>query len=359
MNTRELLKGIKVIELANVLAGPQVGMFLAELGAEVIKIENLKTGGDISRQWKLPEESGNSLYSAYYCSTNWGKTDHLMDLGNPHHQQQVLHWISKADIVISNFKPGAAKRFGMDARSLRNTFPHLIYAQLYAFEETDSRLAFDVVLQAETGFLYMTGEPDGPPVKMPVALIDLLAAHQLKEGILLALLQKARSGKGATVKTSLLKAGLASLASQATNWLMAGHIPQRMGSQHPNIAPYGDLFTTKDGKLIVLAVGTDKQFHTLCEILGIPDLSHQATFASNTQRVTHRARLIGILQDVIGKSDRDELLSQLHSRGVPAGSVRNMQEVFDIQTAQDMILEEERSGMLTQRIATVAFTIEM
>jgi len=358
MNTRELLKGIKVIELANVLAGPQVGMFLAELGAEVIKIENKKTGGDITRQWKLPAEPQDSLYSAYYCSTNWGKTDHLMDLSDLHDQQQVLQWIGEADIVISNFKSGAAERFGMDAHSLRSTFPHLIYAQLYAFGETDDRLAFDVVLQAETGFLYMTGEPDGPPVKMPVALIDLLAAHQLKEGILLALLHKARTGKGATVKTSLLKAGLASLANQATNWLMAGHIPQRMGSQHPNIAPYGDMFTTQDDKLIVLAAGTDKQFHTLCEILGIPNLAHQAAFATNTQRVAHRAQLIDILQDVIGRLDHDELLSQFHSRGVPAGSVRSMQEVFDIQTAQDMILEEERSGMPTQRLATIAFTIE-
>lgn len=355
----ELLKDIRVVELANVLAGPSVGMFLAECGAEVIKIENKQTGGDITRKWKLPDETTTDPFSAYFCSTNWGKTYQLLDLHDPTDHLQVMELIERSDIVISNFKPRSAQRFALDASNLRQAFPHLIYAQLYAFDESEDRLAFDVVLQAETGFLHMTGTPEGPPVKMPVALIDLLAAHQLKEGILLALIRRMKTGKGATVKTSLLKSGIASLANQATNWLMAKHIPQKMGTQHPNIAPYGDMFTTQDHKYIVLAVGTDVQFINLCTCLGLHHLISHEHFATNTSRVRYRKELVQLLQEVISTFLQQELLERLHQQGVPAGSIRNMKEVFELPIAQHMILSETLpDGSISQRVATVAFEIE-
>ena len=257
-------QGLRVVELAGVLAGPAVGMFFAELGARVIKIENSRTGGDITRQWKLSAEPEDSSVSAYYCSVNWNKEVRLLDLETREAQVEVHELVAGADLVISNFKPDSARRLRMDADTLRDLNGRLIYAQIDAFGPDEQRPAFDVVLQAEAGYLYMSGEPGRPPVKMPVALIDLLAAHQLKEAVLVALLQRERSGKGCTVRTSLFESALASLANQATNWLMGGLVPQPIGTQHPNIAPYGDIVHTADGKPLVLAVGTDRQFAALC-----------------------------------------------------------------------------------------------
>ncbi|NND33963.1 MAG: CoA transferase, partial [Saprospiraceae bacterium] len=229
--TNDFFKGLKVIELASVLAGPAVGMFFAELGAEVIKVENKLTGGDITRKWKLPNEDPSGAYSGYYCCVNWGKKTVLKNLKDPGEQQSVVQLIQSADIVISNFKVSSAKRFGMDFESVRPINPTIIYAQLHAFGPEEERPAYDIVLQAEAGFLHMCGEKGGNPVKMPVALIDLIAAHQLKEAILIALIKRLRTGEGSYVETSLFESAIASLANQATNWLMAGHLPQRMGTK--------------------------------------------------------------------------------------------------------------------------------
>ena len=262
-------QSLRVVELGSVLAVPAVGMFFAELGATVIKIENATTQGDVTRSWKLPSEDPTSPASAYFYSVNYGKQHLMLDLNTSEHQAQVWDLVRTADIVLSNFKMSSAERIGMDYPTLRALKPDLIYAQLHGFDETDDTPALDMVLQAETGFLYMTGELGGPPVKMPVALIDLLAAHQLKEGILMALLARQTQGKGALVSTSLYKAALASLANQATNWLMAGVVPQRIGTAHPNIMPYGDVYTTHDNKEVVLACASDKHWQSLCRALGL------------------------------------------------------------------------------------------
>ena len=355
MDRNKPLAGYKVLELANILAGPNVAMFLAELGAEVIKVENKLTGGDITRQWKLPTESIESPVSAYYCCANWGKSSYLLDLNDPKDLQRVQIWAKETDIVVSNFKLQAAKRLSIDYDSLRYLNPQLIYAQLTAFGEADQRLGFDVVLQAETGYIHMTGSPQGPPAKLPVALIDLLAAHQLKEGILCALLHRERTGEGTYVHSSLFAAGVSTLANQATNWLMGGHVPQRKGTQHPNIAPYGDVFQTKEKAEIVLAVGTDKQFSSLLEILEIPP---QSDFTTNTQRVSNRGELISLLQAKISHWEAEELLGLFHTRGVPAGKIRNMQELFELQAAKDMILTESlEDGTQSQCVKTVAFEL--
>ena len=355
MQSPKILEGIKVLELANILAGPMVGMFLAELGAEVIKVENKRTEGDITRQWRLPSEPIDSPISAYYSCANWGKEVHLMDLSSPQDLHQVHTWAAECDIVLSNLKLNSAKRLEVDYESLRKHNEQLIYAQLTAFGEEDARLGFDVVLQAETGYIYMTGEPEGNPVKLPVAFMDLLAAHQLKEGILCALLQKERTGRGAYIHTSLFAAGIASLANQATNWLMAGHIPTRKGTQHPNIAPYGDMFQTKDGALLVLAVGTDAQFDQLLQVLAVAALPK---FATNTQRVANRKDLISLLQTYIEKRKAQELLPLLHEKGIPAGLVRNMKEVFELAEAQHMLLKETGpDGWERTCVKTVGFEI--
>ncbi len=353
METNQFFKDLKVLELASVLAGPAVGLFFAELGAEVVKIENKTTGGDVTRTWKVPEENPSSTYSAYYCSVNWGKKVQFLDLQQAEDQAIVHQMVKEVDVVISNFRPDSVHKMRMDYAFLKTLNPKLIYGQITGFGENDDTVAFDVVLQAEAGFLYMTGEPGREPVKMPVALIDLLAAHQLKEGILLALLHLYKTGEGSYITVSLFESAVASLANQATNWLMAEHIPQRLGMQHPNIAPYGDILYTKDEKAIVLAIGTERQFEMLCKTLKI---NTDERFSNNSNRVKNRSALIEFLKPAFLKWDRDELLECFRAASVPAAGIRTMPEVLEHPLAKRMILEEQMpDGRQSKRVKTVVF----
>lgn len=351
---------LKVVEFASVLAGPAVGMFFAELGAQVVKIENKTTGGDVTRSWKNPLEDPTLPVSAYWSSVNWGKKHLFLDLSDPSDQHQAIELALAADVVISNFKPSSAQRMGVDAESLCRRNPRLIYAQLNAFADPeDESPAFDAVLQAEAGFMYMNGEAGRPPVKMPVALIDTLAAHQLKEAVLLALLQREKTGKGCMVSTSLMESALASLANQATNYLMTGLAPQRMGTRHPNIAPYGDLYTTADGLDLLLAAGTEKQFKKLCDCLGTPELAENPDFARNAARVKNREILNNLIADRIMQFPLDYWMETFKKHGVPAARIRDMQQVFELPVARDMVLQEiTAEGIPTRRMKTVAFRME-
>lgn len=348
---------LKVIELASVLAGPSVGMFFAEMGAKVIKIENKKTNGDVTRNWKLPNEKKEDI-SAYFSSINWGKEHLFIDYGNNEELLQVLSLIQEADIVICNFKQGAAEKFKLDYRSLKKLNPELIYAQLNGFKSNPKRVAFDVVLQAECGYMYMNGQTDSTPTKMPLALMDILAGHQLKEGILVALLKRTSTGLGTLVTSSLEEAAISSLANQATNWLMNEKIPQRIGSLHPNIAPYGDVFLTKDKKELVLAIGSDVQFQKFCKLIGKVDLGTHKHYSTNENRVKNRVQLQKELTQLIVKFDRDILITDCIENGIPMGAIKNMQEVFESSTAQTMVLEETIKGQVTKRVKTIAFEID-
>jgi crotonobetainyl-CoA:carnitine CoA-transferase CaiB-like acyl-CoA transferase len=352
------LHGIRVIELASVLAGPAVGMFLAELGAEVIKIENPATGGDVTRSWKLPSENPDSPISAYFCSVNWGKQHRFLDLHTTEAKNEVYELAKTADIILVNYKPGDALKLGMGYGTFKAINPKLIYAELTGYGNDDPRAAFDAVLQAETGYMFMNGMPDSPPVKMPIAMMDLLAAHQLKQGILLALLQREKTGNGSHVSTNLYDSGIAMLSNQATNWLMAGQIPQRIGNAHYNICPYGDLLTCTDGQHIVLAVGNNHQFAALCDILGKPELATDERFATNPARVAHRPELVKELNQLSANFELAPLLKQLQTAKVPAGAIQNMQQVFTNPIAQAMILEEDVDGVKTKRVKTVAFSMK-
>ena len=358
-----IFQNLKIVELASVLAGPAVGMFFAELGAEVIKIENKTTGGDVTRSWQLPNEPVNVdengiSDSAYFHCVNYGKTHYFLDLQSVTDREKVYDLLRGCDVVISNFKKSSAEKMGMDYETIKAIIPSVIYAQIYGFDEDDETPAFDVVLQAEAGFMYMNGEKGGNAVKMPVALIDLLAAHQLKEGILVALLKRERTGEGSFVSTSLYESAVASLANQATNWLMAGHIPQRMGSEHPNIAPYGDSFFTADNKYVVLACGTEKQWSSLCKALGLVDLIEDKRFKINALRVKNRAELYSILRGIMKLYERDSLIELLKKHQIPVGAIRNMPEVFESKMAQAMILEDTtHETVVTKCVKTVAFKI--
>lgn len=358
-----IFQNLKVVELASVLAGPAVGMFFAELGAEVIKIENINTGGDVTRSWQLPNEAVNVDEngindSAYFHAVNYGKTHYFFDLQDVTHKQKVFDILRGCDIVISNFKTSSAEKMDMDYQTVKALAPSVIYAQIYGFDEADETPAFDVVLQAEAGFMYMNGEKGGKAVKMPVALIDLLAAHQLKEGILVALLKRERTGEGSFVSTSLYESAVSSLANQATNWLMGGKIPQRIGSEHPNIAPYGDVFQTLDDKEVVLACGTEKQWLALCRVLTLEALIHDKKFSTNAVRVKNRIELYAHLNRHMGIYKRDELLQLFKDAQIPIGAIKNMAEVFNHPTAKSLILEgNNQQNIKSKSVKTVTFKI--
>jgi len=347
-------KGLTVIELSSVLAGPAVGMFFAELGAAVLKIENKTTEGDVTRNWKLPVEDPTSATSAYYHSINWGKKVLFLDFKNEVELRIVKKLLKQSDILITNFKTGSAAQFGLDKDSVQAINPAILHANLTAYGEGVTKPGFDVLLQAETGFLHMNGHPGGNPAKMPVALIDLLAAHQIKEGLLIALLERFKTGKGSYISVNLFDSAIASLANQASNYLNADFIPEKMGSAHPNISPYGEVCKTRDGVDIILAIGTEKQFTDLLQVLKLDSLKNDARFKDNAARVVHRTALSKLLHHAIEQVDGSEFLAQLTALKVPAGQVRNMKEVFDQDAAKQMILEYEDGAKC---VRTVSFKI--
>jgi crotonobetainyl-CoA:carnitine CoA-transferase CaiB-like acyl-CoA transferase len=339
-----VFSSIRVVELASVLAGPGVGQFFAELGAEVIKVENLATQGDVTRKWKVVGENPNNGVSAYFSSVNWGKKSIAIDLQNPHGLATLQDLVGKSDIVIASYKPGDAQKLGVDYESLKKINKGIIYGHITGYGLDDSRTGYDAVIQAEAGFMYLNGEPGGPSLKMPVALMDILAGHHLKEAILLAMINKMKSGNGAYVEVSLFQAAVASLANQATNWLMAGYLPQKMGSEHPNIAPYGNVFSTFDNHKIILAIGDDRQFTRFCNCIGLSYLVSDPRFKSNAERVQNRKVLIPHIQDRIKQMTKEEVLTILHKEGVPAGGVNNMQEVFESPLAKALLLKNDHQG---------------
>ncbi len=353
-----MFENLKVVELASVLAGPAVGMFLAELGATVIKVENKVTGGDVTRSWKLPTEDEDTDISSYFSSVNWGKKSIAIDATQDGGRQVIYELVKKADIVIASYKPGDDIKLRLDYNTLSYINPRLIYGHVTGYGKDDQRAGYDAIVQAASGFTYMNGSPDSKPTKMPVALIDLLAAHQLKEAVLLGLIRRAETGEGSYIHTSLLQSGIASLANQASNWLVGGKIPERIGSDHPNIVPYGNTFKTSDDKEIVLGVGNDQQFKKLCQVIGRPELAVLPVYATNRNRVQNRDKLNRLLSEQISKFDRETLISGLGEAGVPTGGILNMKEVFEQPAGQEMIVrdsEESENGKRLTGVRTIAF----
>lgn len=351
------LKNLTVIELSSVLAGPSVGLFFAEQGARVIKVENPNFGGDVTRSWKLESESKEGNVSAYFSSVNYNKEYLALNLKKESDQNKLHDLLHSADILLTNFKHGDAEKFKLDYNSLKAKFPQLILGEINGFGAESDRVAYDLVLQAESGFMFMNGQSDSPPTKMPVALIDVLAGHQLKEGLLVALLKRSETGKGCRVHVSLYDSALASLVNQASNYLMEGYIPQRIGSLHPNIAPYGEVFTSLDGKFLTFAIGSQKQFMQFCHLLDLTDVPKDNNFSSNQNRIKNREQLKVILQEKIQGFNADELLEKCHQNFIPAAEIKDLKAVFKDQSAQELILEEEIEGVLTKRVKSVVFKI--
>jgi len=353
-----MLNDLLILETAAVLAGPAVGMHFAELGARVVKIENKRSGGDVTRKWKLPVEDPGSPVSAYFSSVNWGKEHLFLDLKDAKDRAAFDALVQRADVLITNHMEKDAAKLGLERDRLRELNPRLVHGHIKGFADQPDRPAFDVVLQAETGYISMTGTDAEHLAKLPIAMIDVLAAHQLKEGLLLALWQRERTGKGAYVEVSLEEAALAGSVNQASNYLMSGVVAKPMGTLHPNIAPYGEVFACTGGERMILAVGSDAQFIGLCKVLGLDYLPVDLRYTSNTDRVTNRMSLAATLAPAIATRDRTTLLQQLLEAGVPAGAVLGVDEALSTATAKALILEEEIAGVRTRRVRGNVFRIE-
>jgi len=320
------LAGLRVLELSTILAGPAVGLFLAELGADVVKLENPSQGGDPTRGWRLAGEDSHEGRCAYFCSVNWGKRSLALDLKQGQDCERLHQLLGQADILLANFRPGQAERLGLPWADMQSRYPRLIVGWITGYGPDSQRAGFDVLIQAESGFMASNGPTGGPACRMPVALIDLLTAHQLKEGLLVALLERQRTGLGRTLQVSLWDTALASLANQATNYLMAGYDAEPAGSEHPNLFPYGTLLDCRDGP-VLLAVGTDGQFAALCQVLGCPELA-RGCFAHNAGRVAGREALRPPLQQAAAQWESAPLLAELERLGVPAGRLQKVSQAL-------------------------------
>ena len=350
----QTLRNIRVLELASVLAGPLAGTALAERGAQVTKVER-PPAGDVTRSWKTSREDGLSASSAYYESANGNKEVVWKDLST----EEGRHWLESAlynsDVLIQNFKSADLKKFGLEPEVLAKHHPHVVHVRLLGFEDDPDRLAYDVVVQAEAGYMHMNGETDGPPLRMPVALMDVLASHQIRMAVMEGLLAKQMGHQGFYAEVSLEASGISALVNQASNHLNNGINPTRNSGVHPNIAPYGETLACQDG-FVVLAVGNDRQFEGLCHVLGCPSLSTSDEFKSNQDRVRNRASLISTLQNSAESWKKNELERALRKQGVPAGVVRDLSEVFEANAQGAAWIVANESGAL--RPKSVAYRVQ-
>ena len=324
------LSGIKVVELARILAGPWCGQLLADLGAEVVKIERPGAGDD-TRHWGPPflhDADGRNLDAAYFHSTNRGKTSRAVDITTAQGQGEIRALVAEADVVIENYKVGGLVKYGLDPASLCTLNPRLIVASITGFGQTGPyapRAGYDFIIQAMGGIMSLTGEPDGAPQKAGIAYADIFTGVYTAVAILAALRQRDATGKGAHIDMALLDTQVAVLANQALNWMASGNVPHRMGNGHANLAPY-QAFACADGDLII-AVGNDGQFRRLCAVLGLA-LADDPRFATNPARVENRRAMIPVLAATIGAWDKAALYEALEAAGIPAGPINTVAEVF-------------------------------
>jgi crotonobetainyl-CoA:carnitine CoA-transferase CaiB-like acyl-CoA transferase len=326
------LAGLRVLELARILAGPWAGQTLADLGADVVKVERPEVGDD-TRTWGPPfvaGAGGSDLGAAYFHATNRGKRSIAVDFETDEGREIVRRLAARADVLIENFKVGGLARFGLDYAALKELNPRLVYCSITGFGQDGpyaKRAGYDYMIQAMGGLMDLTGAPDGEPMKVGVAVADIFTGVYAVTGILAALQRRERTGEGGHVDMSLLDTQTAVLANQAMNYLASGQSPRRLGNAHPNLVPY-QVFAVADGHLVV-AVGNDGQFRKLCAILGRPELADEPDFRTNPGRVSNRDRLVPIVAELIRPWTRDGLLAALEAAGVPAGPINTVAEVFD------------------------------
>lgn len=332
----EALKGLKVLDLSRVLAGPWASQTLADLGADVVKVERPESGDD-TRSWGPPwfgtGESASHDMSAYFSSANRNKRSLAVELGTPEGRAIILELVKKADVLIENFKVDGLKKFGLDYATLKDVNPRLIYCSITGFGQTGpyaSWPGYDFLIQGMGGLMSVTGKPDtepgGGPIKVGVALTDIMTGLYATISVLAALSHRERSGSGQHIDVALLDVQVATLANQAANYLVGREVPGRMGNAHPNIAPYQD-FPTADGYMII-AVGNNEQFKKLCSVLGKDDWVAKQEYATNAERVQNRDQLIPAIAKITSTAPTESWLALMRHLGVPCGPINTIDGVF-------------------------------
>ncbi|MBW7835422.1 MAG: CoA transferase [Sphingomonadales bacterium] len=330
------LSHLRVLDLSRVLAGPWAGQILADLGAEVIKVERPGTGDD-TRGWGPPflkdRDGRETQESAYYLSTNRGKQSVAVDITTPAGQEIIRKLAARSDILLENYKVGGLKKYGLDYASLSKINDRLIYCSITGFGQTGpykDRAGYDFLLQGMGGLMSITGEPDGRPgggpMKVGVAIVDVMTGMYAAVAVLAALAHRERTGKGDHIDLSLLDVQVASLANQAMNYLIGGAAPGRLGNAHPNIVPY-QAFATAEGHLI-LAIGNDQQFARFCAVASAPELALDPRFATNAARVKNRDIIVGRIAELLAARPATEWLVILEKEGVPCGPINTIDQVF-------------------------------
>ena len=326
------LAGLRVLELARILAGPWAGQMLADLGADVIKVER-KGAGDDTRGWGPPfveGVDGKHIGSAYFHSANRGKRSIEADFEDEEGRRIVHKLVKRSDVLIENFKVGGLAKFGLDYKSLAPENPRLIYCSVTGFGQDGpyaARAGYDLMAQGMGGFMSLTGYADGPPTRVGVAISDVFTGCYSVIGILAALAQREKTGKGCYVDTALVNSTVGVLANQGLNYLVSGEIPKRIGNSHPNIVPYQE-FPVADGHIII-ATGNDNQFVKLCHVLGAPELAEVPEYKNNVGRLAHRNELVAKLTALTKRMPRAELLGKLEEQKVPAGPINDLEQVFN------------------------------
>ncbi len=325
------LAGLRVLELARILAGPWAGQILADLGADVIKVE--RTGaGDDTRGWGppfVPAADGGHLGAAYFHGTNRGKRSIELDFDSAEGRRIVKKLAARSDVVLENFKVGTLAKFGLDYASLAGENPRLVYCSVTGFGQNGpyaSRAGYDLMAQGMGGIMDLTGTPDGEPMRVGVPVSDLFTGVYAAVGILAALARREKTGRGGYIDAALVDSTVGVLANQALNYLVSGKVPHRMGNAHPNITPY-QVFPVADGEIII-ASANDSQFVKVCGVLGAAELARVPAYQDNEGRLAHRAELIERLCSLTVKFPRAELLQKLEAAGVPAGPINDLAEVF-------------------------------
>jgi len=323
--------GLRVLELARILAGPWAGQILADLGADVIKVERRGTGDD-TRGWGPPfveATDGGHLGAAYFHATNRGKRSIELDFEHEQDRRIVRKLAARSDVLIENFKVGGLAKFGLDYASLSKENPRLIYCSVTGFGQTGpsaTRAGYDLMAQGMGGIMDLTGTPDGEPQRAGVPVADIFTGIYSVIGILAALIERDRTGRGCLVDTALLDSQVGVLANQALNYLVSGKVPERLGNAHPNIVPY-QVFPVADGHIII-ATGNDNQFAKLCAVLGEAQIAQEPHWLANSDRLANRDSLVARLSDLTRKWQRAELLARLEAVQVPAGPINSLDQVF-------------------------------
>ncbi len=322
------LAGLKVVELARILAGPWAGQLFADMGAEVIKVE--APSGDDTRTWGPPfiEHDGETS-AAYFHGCNRGKKSVVIDFRTEAGKAALLSLLSDADVIIENFKVGGLAKYGLDYATLKESHPRLVYCSITGFGQDGpyaARAGYDYIIQGMSGLMSVTGEPDGQPQKVGVAVTDILTGLYASNAILAAVHQRHQTGRGQQIDLALLDVAVATTANQAMNYLATGTSPERLGNAHPNIVPY-QVFECADGHVII-AVGNDGQFRNFCKVLGAEELADESRFATNPARLENRDVLVPILADKMLAWTKSDVMAACEANGVPTGPINTFEDVF-------------------------------